>query len=480
MTCAEISPLYAMLRERPALVETLSPAALALLLNDPEYSLRDDQILPAHEWQSCVTIAGRGFGKTHGTAAECIRQVLSGDASELGLMGPSDERTRQIQVEKLVELSPWWDKPIYSNDELRWSNGARAICFTAEAPKAPRGANLDLVWCTELVAWPKNTALEAWDAITTATRTRACRRILADTTSFGRVPVIIDRVRENERDPENYVLLAGDIFDNPLFDVRYLRAELEKYAGRRRAEELFGKVFTEADGALWEQTWLDTHRRDRAPAYTVRIVSIDPTTTHGEEADETGFIVAERGEDGDVYVRKDRSERVDADTWATRALDECDAGAAGIVIEATGNSGGHYLLPTIRAAARARTPELTIIEWPESNGKPMPRRQAGIVYWREKKARDAKETRAYAPAGLSQAGRVHHVGTFHELEHEQTTWIPGERKSPNRLDAYVYAVLELSGVQLERQRDPKRRAAELKTAHAAFRGLLQRHTKRRL
>jgi hypothetical protein len=40
--------------------------------------------------------------------------------------------------------------------------------------------------------------------------------------------------------------------------------------------------------------------------------------------------------------------------------------------------------------------------------------------------------------------RVHHVGFFAKLEDEMTTWVPGQTKrSPNRIDALVWGVLEL-------------------------------------
>ena len=48
---------------------------------------------------------------------------------------------------------------------------------------------------------------------------------------------------------------------------------------------------------------------------------------------------------------------------------------------------------------------------------------------------------------LYEQGRVHHVGTFGELEAEMVQWIPDESSwSPNRLDALVWAITELTDV----------------------------------
>ena len=43
---------------------------------------------------------------------------------------------------------------------------------------------------------------------------------------------------------------------------------------------------------------------------------------------------------------------------------------------------------------------------------------------------------------MYEQGRIHHVGTFPELEDELCEWEQGD-KSPNRLDALVWALTEL-------------------------------------
>jgi hypothetical protein len=53
-----------------------------------------------------------------------------------------------------------------------------------------------------------------------------------------------------------------------------------------------------------------------------------------------------------------------------------------------------------------------------------------------------KYTRAEPISTMDEQGRLHLVGHFKELEDELTTWVPGQ-KSPNRLDAYVWAFTEL-------------------------------------
>ena len=47
-----------------------------------------------------------------------------------------------------------------------------------------------------------------------------------------------------------------------------------------------------------------------------------------------------------------------------------------------------------------------------------------------------------AYAALYEQGRVHHIGFFPDLEDQLCEWVPGD-KSPDRLDALVWALSEL-------------------------------------
>ena len=52
-----------------------------------------------------------------------------------------------------------------------------------------------------------------------------------------------------------------------------------------------------------------------------------------------------------------------------------------------------------------------------------------------------KLTRAEPVAALYEQGKVHHVGAgFADLETEMTNYAPGVTRSPNRMDALVWAI----------------------------------------
>jgi phage terminase large subunit-like protein len=60
------------------------------------------------------------------------------------------------------------------------------------------------------------------------------------------------------------------------------------------------------------------------------------------------------------------------------------------------------------------------------------------------RAAQGKRTRAEPIAALYEQGKVHHVGIYGPLEEQLTTWDPlMSEKSPDRLDALVWALSEL-------------------------------------
>ncbi len=72
-----------------------------------------------------------------------------------------------------------------------------------------------------------------------------------------------------------------------------------------------------------------------------------------------------------------------------------------------------------------------------------------------------KAQRAEPVAALYEQCRVHHVGALAKLEDQMTTWTPQDGTSPDRLDALVWAVTELTdNFQAQAWIDHMRRRAE--------------------
>lgn len=158
------------------------------------------------------------------------------------------------------------------------------------------------------------------------------------------------------------------------------------------------------------------------------VVAVDPAVTSGEDSDLTGIVVAARGPHQDAtcrlahcpghgYVLDDRTLRAPPHRWARAAVEAYDHWQADRVV-AEVNNGGDMVGETIHAV------------------------RAGIPYQAVRATR-GKLTRAEPVAALYEQGRVHHLGCFPALEDQMVTWTPDEERSPDRLDALVWALTAL-------------------------------------
>ena len=191
-------------------------------------------------------------------------------------------------------------------------------------------------------------------------------------------------------------------------------------------QELDGEILGDMPGALWRLQDIDTYRVQQMPATIDRIVvAVDPAVTNTEDSDEHGIVVAGiKGDEG--YVLEDGSLKGSPLTWAKRAVALYDHYAAdAIVVEV--NQGGDMVKQTLKSVREG----LNI---------------------REVRATRGKHVRAEPIAALYEQGRVHHVGSYPELETQMTmttnAGYEGEN-SPDRLDAAVWALTELFPEMIE-------------------------------
>jgi predicted phage terminase large subunit-like protein len=184
-------------------------------------------------------------------------------------------------------------------------------------------------------------------------------------------------------------------------------------------QELDGELLEDVEGALWTRALVDAARVDAAPQDLQRIVvAIDPAVTSGEDSDETGIIIAAKGEDGEGYILADRTCRVSPGEWAKRAVEAYDEFSADRIVAET-NNGGDLVETVIRTV------------------------RLGIPYTKLTASR-GKRTRAEPIAALYEQGRVHHVGSLPDLEDQMCGYVPDSYEgSPDRVDALVWALTEL-------------------------------------
>lgn len=179
-------------------------------------------------------------------------------------------------------------------------------------------------------------------------------------------------------------------------------------------QEILAEDVDEAPGALWTRKTIEDGRIAVWPQLDYVVVGVDPSAT--AEGDEAGIIIAGRAGQS-YYVLSDKTLQGSPLQWGGAAVDALHLNKANIIV-AESNQGGEMVTQVIRNI----DPDVTV-----------------KLVW----ASRGKATRAEPISALYERGFVHHCGHFYALEDEMTMWLPGD-KSPNRMDALVWALTELS------------------------------------
>jgi phage terminase large subunit-like protein len=239
-------------------------------------------------------------------------------------------------------------------------------------------------------------------------------------------PKPIKIIRELIADPTT-VITRGSTYDNRAnLAPAFMAQIIKKYEGTRLGrQELNAEVLDDVPGALWSRERIDETRwaaHQNVPELIRVVVAIDPAASHGEEADETGIIVAGKDRNGHGYILADRSGRYPPTEWARIAVSLYGAHAADRIV-AERNNGGDMVEATIRMV----DPNVPI-----------------TTVW----ATRGKVVRAEPAAVLYEQKRIHHVGSFPTLEDQMCGFTSDFDRatagfSPDRVDALVWALTDL-------------------------------------
>lgn len=179
-------------------------------------------------------------------------------------------------------------------------------------------------------------------------------------------------------------------------------------------QEILAEDIEEVPGAMWKRKTIEDTRVNIAPTTLRRIiVGVDPT---GSTTNEAGIVVAGVGHDGHGYVLRDSSLLSSPEGWSAQVVSEFYEWQANAIV-AEVNFGGDMVESTIHTADKSVA--VTLV-----------------------RASRGKLVRAEPVAALYEKGKIHHVGVFPALEEEMVSYVPGN-KSPNRLDAMVWAMTDL-------------------------------------
>jgi phage terminase large subunit-like protein len=382
---------------------------------------RPEQLPPEGTWSNWLYIAGRGAGKTR-TAAEWLAyKAVTNPNTRWAVVAPtfSDARDTCLEGESglVIILNRYGVLDQYNRSQgaVTLDNGSRIKIFSGEEPERLRGPQHHGAWVDELAAFRYDQ--ETWDQLQFGLRLGEHPQVVVTTTPKPR-GLLKDLMKRSDG---TVVITRGSTFDNAANLAPTALLELRaRYEGTTLGkQELYGEMIDVVDGALFTRQQIDDNRADKPIGRIMStVVSVDPAVTNNDSSDETGIVVCASDDQGNGYVLADLTMKGRPDQWARATIDafdqwKCDC----IVVEV--NQGGDMVAQTLRTVR-------------------------SLLPIKEVRATKGKRLRAEPIAAMYEQGRIHHLGTFPQLEDQMCTWVPDDGKSPDRLDAMVHGFTYLT------------------------------------
>lgn len=377
-----------------------------------------------------LLLAGRGTGKTEACSRYVSRYARENPGSRIAIIAPTLGDARQACVEGVSGLQAHDQAARFIRSPeyvVRWPNGSRADLFGTHSPddveRLRAGGNRHLVWAEELAAW--RYLKDAWEQMELGLRLGDHPHVVASTTPKPKA--FLRKLLADSRT----VTTHATTDDNPHLHSDVRQRLYDRYAGTRLGrQELLGQLLDDVEGAMWHRAWFEREgfRLAKAPRRGVIgriVVALDPAAGL-EEGDEQAITVAALGLDHRYYVLHSEGHRMDPVEWIKRAFRVYDHYNADHLIYEK-NYGDAFLKALVKQTAQA---------WPNP------------VAHHAVDATRGKRTRAEPIAMLYEQSKVSHVGVpgAHDVLEDQManfTNRAGE-KSPDRLDATVWALTELA------------------------------------
>lgn len=384
---------------------------------------RPEQLPPDGDWFVWALQGGRGSGKTRG-ASECVQEwALALPGSRGALVGATPGDARDVMVEGqsgVLNTGHVDERPIYEPSKrlVIWPNGTRATVYSAFDPGHIHGPEHHWAWCDGLEVWkaPKSEELDPWRSLVMGLRLGDHPRVVCS--MVPRATALIKKILARE----DAVLARMSTYDNlSNLPQVYVDEILNVYKGTTFGRTFIdGYMLEDVEGALWKQRVIDASRIATYPPLKRIYVGVDPPGG----VTECGIVTVGVDQYEEIFCLEDASLQAHPQIWAKEAILQCQKYQADAIV-AEKNFGGDMVKNTIQQVA------FDMQEKGEIDSAPH------II---DVSASRGKYIRAEPAAALHEQGRAHMVGNqFEQLENEMTTYVPGEA-SPNRLDAYVWAV----------------------------------------
>jgi phage terminase large subunit-like protein len=413
--------------ERQKKLDSLSSEERKLLAHAWKFWARPNQLEPTTrtDWINWLVLAGRGFGKTR-CGSEQVRKWVK-DYPIVNLVGPTVADVRDVMVQgigagaAIMEICRPDEKPVHrkSDRQLVWPNGAISMLFSAEEPERLRGPQHMKVWADEVAAWKYPD--QAWEQIEFGLRLGNKPQTVITTT-----PKPTKLIKMLAKSKDTFVTSGSTYENRSNLAKSFFDTIIRKYEGTRLGrQELNAELLEDRPGALWTLAMIDCDRVQSCPPLSRIVVAVDPAVTSGEDSAEWGIVAAGQGPSPagkdwppHYYVFDDLSEKLTPNDAAKRIVWAYQAHKADRVI-AEVNNGGDLV------EAILRTVNLNFAYSPVHASR-------------------GKLTRAEPISALYEQHRVHHVGAFGQLEDQMCDYVPFLSKSPDRMDALVWAITALS------------------------------------
>ena len=389
-----------------------------ILLTDWIKKARNNQIVvDEDDYNIQLFLAGRGWGKTLTGAYDIIQYCLVNPNSICGVVAPTYGDLKRVCFAGESGLLGILDKGLLNDsgynksaNEIEFYNNSRIVGFPAIEPDRLRGVQFHRVWCDELASWRYR---ETFDNLMMALRLGNSPKCIITTTPRPTELIKELAVRSDTK------IIKGSTFDNVAnLAPSAIKMLKERYEGTRLGrQELYAEILEDIEGALFNSGNIEQNRIEVTPEMQRIVIAVDPAVTANSNSDETGIIVAGRGVDNHFYILGDYSGIFSPDVWIKRAIELYYKFDADRIIAET-NNGGDLIEKLLRV-------------------------QDVNVPYSSVRATRGKILRAEPISALYEQERVHHVGFFKELEDQMCSYTPQTIKSPDRLDALVWALTSL-------------------------------------
>ena len=368
-----------------------------------------------------IIAKGRRFGATHGAGKACIEWAISGEKVLWGdTINGNIDRYFDRYIYPDLKKNSIDHKYNRQSKQLLIGNGW--VDFrSADNPENWEGFGYDKIVLNEACIILKNKYLYT-NAVLPMMMDNHNSQLFAMGVPKGKILKTQDEhpfytlAKAAKNKQPGYRFMEFSSYDNPILtksDIEALEAEIKRMNPAMVEQEIYGKFVDGATGTLWSPQ--DIRHVDEAPEMTRIVVGVDPSGS--KDGDEVGMVGVGLGHNGNVYVLSDVTKGCTPLEWATLSTNELKA-LKGDALVVERNFGGDMVKHTIQTVDK----NIRVIEVVASRGK---------------------DVRAEPIVSLYENAKVFHLPGLHKLENEMLTWVKGVGKSPNRIDALVWAVTEL-------------------------------------